>query len=266
MSSRGWSHPFSAVRAYLLAPTDRALHDSRLVQPIVAVDTRHRADIDGLRAIAILSVLGFHAFERLFPGGFVGVDIFFVISGYLISGILLRALRQNTFSFTNFYARRIKRIFPALAVVLWATFVAGWYLLLPDEFERLTKEIASGAGFVANITFWKESGYFDQPSRLKPLLHLWSLGIEEQFYLIWPLLLFLAWKRKINALVAILGIFLVSFVLNVARVRAPRSVHLLSADHAILGARPWGSLCMLGDHADRSRGGWRARRAVEAAR
>ena len=171
-----------------------------------AGEAHHRPDIDGLRAIAILSVLGFHAFGRLLPGGFVGVDIFFVISGYLISGILLRGLKQNNFSFIKFYSRRIKRIFPALSLMLVVTWIAGWYLLLPDEYARLGKHIASGAGFVSNVTLWKEAGYFDQSGALKPLLHLWSLGVEEQFYLIWPLLLFVAWKRRINLLATILAI------------------------------------------------------------
>ncbi|MEP6546164.1 MAG: acyltransferase family protein [Gammaproteobacteria bacterium] len=179
---------------------------------------QHRPDIDGLRAVAILSVLGFHAFGRLLPGGFVGVDIFFVISGYLISGILLRGLKHDRFSFTQFYARRIKRIFPALSLVLLATWIAGWYLLLPDEYARLGKHIASGAVFVSNVTLWKEAGYFDPRGALKPLLHLWSLGVEEQFYLIWPLLLFVAWKRKVNLLAVIVAILLASFVLNILRV------------------------------------------------
>src|SRR5665213_11019 len=187
--------------------------DSRTV-----ADTQHRPDIDGLRAIAILSVLGFHAFGRLLPGGFVGVDIFFVISGYLITGILLRGLKQRTFSFTGFYARRVKRIFPALALVLLVTWIAGWYAQLPDEYTRLGKHIATGAGFVVNITLWKEAGYFDQSGDLKPLLHLWSLGVEEQFYVIWPLLLFVAWKRKVNLFGLMIAIFLASFILNVTRV------------------------------------------------
>jgi len=180
---------------------------------------RHRPDIDGLRAIAILSVLGFHAFSSVFPGGFVGVDIFFVISGYLISGILLRGLEGNRFQISTFYARRIKRIFPALALVLLATGIAGWYLLLADEFRALAKETAAGAGFVANITYWKETGYFDQANALKPLLHLWSLGVEEQFYLVWPLLLAITWKRRMNPLAVTSALLLVSFILNVARVR-----------------------------------------------
>ena len=175
---------------------------------------KYRPDIDGLRAVAVLAVVAFHAFPRWMPGGFVGVDIFFVISGYLISTILLENLERGTFSFTTFYMRRIRRIFPALAVVLAASFAFGWYSLFADEFRQLGKHMAGGAGFVANLVLWKESGYFDTASELKPLLHLWSLGIEEQFYLVWPLLLWLAWRRKFNVLGVIVLLLLASFVAN----------------------------------------------------
>lgn len=148
---------------------------------------KYRADIDGLRAIAVLSVIGFHAFGVC--GGFIGVDIFFVISGFLISTILFENLENGTFSFFDFYSRRIKRIFPALIIVLISIFILGWFILLPDEYKQLGKHIASASGFISNFTLWNESGYFDNASSTKPLLHLWSLGIEEQFYIIWPLLL-----------------------------------------------------------------------------
>ena len=176
---------------------------------------KYRPDIDGLRAVAVLAVVAFHAFPRWIPGGFVGVDIFFVISGYLISTILLENLERGTFSFTTFYMRRIRRIFPALAVVLAASFAFGWYSLFADEFTSLGKHMAAGAGFVANLALWYEAGYFDTASELKPLLHLWSLGIEEQFYLVWPLLLWLAWRRKFNVLGVIVLLLLASFVANV---------------------------------------------------
>ena len=149
------------------------------------------------------------------PGGFVGVDIFFVISGYLISTILLENLARDTFSFATFYMRRIRRIFPALAVVLAASFAFGWFSLFADEFAALGKHMAAGAGFVANLALWHEAGYFDTASELKPLLHLWSLGIEEQFYLLWPLLLCFAWKRKFNVLVMLALLLAASFVVNV---------------------------------------------------
>ena len=118
----------------------------------------YRADIDGLRALAVLSVVVFHAFPDAMPGGFIGVDIFFVISGFLISTILLENLRKGTFSFAEFYSRRIRRIFPALLVVLSASYAFGWFALLPDEFMQLGKHIAAGAGFVSNFLLWSESG------------------------------------------------------------------------------------------------------------
>ncbi len=179
---------------------------------------KYRPDIDGLRAVAVLAVVAFHAFPRWMPGGFVGVDIFFVISGYLISTILLENLARDTFSFTTFYMRRIRRIFPALAVVLATCFVAGWLVLFADEFRQLGKHMAGGAGFVANILLWKEAGYFDTTSELKPLLHLWSLGIGGQFYLLWPLLLWLVWKRKFNLLTVIALLLAASFSANLYRI------------------------------------------------
>jgi len=157
---------------------------------------KYRPDVDGLRAIAILAVLAFHANPFLLPGGFVGVDVFFVISGYLISGVIFARLSEDNFSFSDFYIRRIKRIFPSLIVILLASLLIGWFVLLPDEFSNLGKHIAAGGAFVANIVYWQEADYFAKPSELKPLLHLWSLGIEEQFYLIWPPVLYFIWKRR----------------------------------------------------------------------
>ena len=160
--------------------------------------TTYRADIDGLRAVAVLSVVGFHAFPGWVPGGFVGVDVFFVISGFLISTIIITGLKDGSFTFTGFYARRVRRIFPAFIVVLAACFAFGWFALLSDEFMQLGKHIAGGAGFVSNFVLWSESGYFDTSAETKPLLHAWSLGVEEQFYVLWPLLLWLAWKSRFN--------------------------------------------------------------------
>lgn len=149
----------------------------------------YRSDIDGLRAVAVISVVLFHASATVLPGGFVGVDIFFVISGYLISKIILGDLQAGEFSFADFYRRRILRLFPALIVVLLASWGIGWAVLLADEYRELGKHMAAGAGFISNFAFWQESGYFDKAAETKPLLHLWSLAIEEQFYLFWPLLL-----------------------------------------------------------------------------
>lgn len=156
----------------------------------------YRPDIDGLRAVAVLSVLVFHASPHWLTGGFAGVDIFFVISGYLITSLLLRNLHQGGLGLIDFYARRIKRIFPALLLVLSCTYGFGWFALLADEYMQLGKHTAAGAGFVANLTLWNESGYFDRAASTKPLLHLWSLSIEEQFYLLWPILLWLFYRRK----------------------------------------------------------------------
>lgn len=175
----------------------------------------YRADIDGLRALAILPVVLFHATGRWPAGGFVGVDVFFVISGYLISCIIFKSLANDDFSFAEFYAHRIKRIFPALILVLATCYGLGWFLLLPDEFKQLGKHIAAGAGYVQNFVLWQEAGYFDTTSELKPLLHLWSLAIEEQFYLVYPLLVWAAWRSGVNILVGVLVLAIVSFGLNV---------------------------------------------------
>jgi peptidoglycan/LPS O-acetylase OafA/YrhL len=167
----------------------------------------YRPDIDGLRAVAILSVLGFHAFPAWVPGGFVGVDIFFVISGFLISGILLANLRKGQFNLADFYARRIRRIFPALFVVLAAVLAFGFFILWPGEYRQLGKHAAGGAGFIVNYLLMGEADYFDAQAETKPLLHLWSLGVEEQFYIFWPLMLWAAWrwKHRAGALIALVA-------------------------------------------------------------
>jgi peptidoglycan/LPS O-acetylase OafA/YrhL len=185
--------------------------------------SEHRPDIDGLRAVAILSVLLFHASAAALPGGFVGVDIFFVISGFLISGIIFRGLTKDSSSYVDFYVRRIKRIFPALLVVLCAVWFTGWATLFTDEFQQLGKHIAAGAAFVSNVALWRESGYFDAAAESKPLLHLWSLGIEEQFYILWPVIAIVAWKLRIKLLYVIVALTVASFALNVGRVGAHES-------------------------------------------
>ncbi|MDI1328925.1 MULTISPECIES: acyltransferase family protein [Pseudomonas] len=181
---------------------------------------KYRPDIDGLRAIAVLSVVAFHAFPSLMKGGFVGVDVFFVISGFLISSIIFGSLEKNTFSFLSFYSRRVNRIFPALLLVLISTLAFGWFILLPDEYMQLGKHIAGGSAFVSNFVLLGEAGYFDNSAETKILLHLWSLGIEEQFYLIWPLMIWSAWKLRLNVLILIILVGVTSFALNIVNVQS----------------------------------------------
>lgn len=178
----------------------------------------YRPDIDGLRAVAILLVIIFHAFPKFLRGGFIGVDIFFVISGYLITSIILKNQSQNNFSLLDFYSRRIKRIFPALIVVLTFCLVAGWYVLLGNEYELLGKHIAAGSIYISNFVLQSEAGYFDIDSELKPLLHLWSLAIEEQFYLVFPLLLIAGKRFQISPLFIISMCLSVSFLANVIQI------------------------------------------------
>jgi peptidoglycan/LPS O-acetylase OafA/YrhL len=175
----------------------------------------YRSDIDGLRAIAVISVVIFHLFPSSFKGGFIGVDIFFVISGYLITKNICETPSKNYFDFVHFYIRRILRLFPALLCVLMSCIIAGYALYMPLDFENLGFHIFSASLFFSNFTLWFESGYFDVAAEFKPLLHLWSLGVEEQFYLVWPPLLWLATKRKLPLIKLIIPIFLISFLVNI---------------------------------------------------
>ena len=163
----------------------------------------------------MLAVIGFHAFPTWVRGGFVGVDIFFVISGYLISGILLGSLEKGTFSIGDFYARRVRRIFPALSLILIGTYLFGCLVLMKDELDTLGEHVGAGAGFISNLVLWNEAGYFDAQAEMKPLLHLWSLGIEEQFYIVWPPLLYATWRYRLDLKWSLLVLALVSFSLNV---------------------------------------------------
>lgn len=186
-------------------------------------DFEYRSDIDGLRAIAILSVVGYHAFPGRMPGGYIGVDIFFVISGFLISGIVLSKLQNRTFSLVEFFSRRVCRIFPGLIVVLATCLVVGWYILPADEYRQLGKHVSAGSIFIQNFILWRESGYFDNVAASKPLLHLWSLSIEEQFYIFWPLVLWLVWKQQRRLLTAIASIGAVSFAIGIVLVEHNQS-------------------------------------------
>jgi peptidoglycan/LPS O-acetylase OafA/YrhL len=175
----------------------------------------YRPDIDALRGLSVLLVVGYHAFPQWVPGGFIGVDVFFVISGYLITSIILKSLSEDSFSLKQFYARRIRRLFPALLLVLSVTMLAGWLVLFPDEFEQVAYHVKYAVVYWLNFILIGELGYFDVGSVYKPLLHLWSLSVEEQYYVIWPLLLlFVLRQRWIRPLFVIGLIALLSFVAN----------------------------------------------------
>ena len=159
----------------------------------MSTSLKYRADIDGIRAIAVVSVVLYHLEKSLAPGGFVGVDIFFVISGFLIGTIILREVGEGSFTFARFYERRIKRLFPAYFAVAIITALAGWFILLPEDYRQFGQSLAAATAFVSNILFFMETGYFDAASETKPLLHTWSLAVEEQFYIFFPpLILILA--------------------------------------------------------------------------
>ena len=179
----------------------------------------YRPDIDGLRALAVLLVVIYHAFPKWAHGGFIGVDIFFVISGFLITSIILKGLKDNTFSFIHFYCKRIIRIFPALLLILASAIALGWILLYPSELQVLGKHLISAVGFYSNFTYQGEAGYFDHRAVEKPLLHLWSLAIEEQFYVIWPFVLWFAYKCKARLGLVMLVLWILSFAINIYLVK-----------------------------------------------
>ena len=175
----------------------------------------YRAEIDGLRAFAVLSVVAFHTFPNWLKGGFIGVDIFFVISGFLITINIFENLNKGQFSFIDFFSRRIRRIFPALILVMVCSLIFGWFVLLSDDLNQLGKHIAGGTAFVSNFIFAEEVGYFDTQAEYKPMLHLWSLAVEEQFYIFWPLTLWIAWKLKQNLLFLCFFFMMSSFFINI---------------------------------------------------
>ena len=198
----------------------------------------YRPDIDGLRAVAVLSVVINHAFPLLLPGGFVGVDIFFVISGYLISTIVLDAIDEDRFSIADFYARRARRILPALIVVLVAVLAVGWFIQTAVQYAALARTAAAATLFVANMSLWQDASYFAWTSKSAVLLHLWSLSVEEQFYVFWPLILVAlkAWPRLTlpGAVAIVAASFLYS--VDVAQVDQSRAFYWLPSRMWELGA------------------------------
>ncbi len=177
---------------------------------------QYRPEVDGLRAVAVLSVVLFHMGFGC-PGGFVGVDVFFVISGFLITSLIWRDLENGTFSFANFWERRARRIAPALLVMVLVTSIAGSIFLLPDDFQKLGEATASQAAFAGNIHYWLDSGYFAGESEEKPLLHTWSLAVEEQFYLLVPLVLWGTFRTgMLRSRAAVLALLFTGFVISFA--------------------------------------------------
>lgn len=195
----------------------------------------YRREIDGLRTLAVLPVLLFHAGVPGFSGGFVGVDVFFVISGYLITSILLAELGQDRFTLLAFYERRVRRIFPALFLVMAASLPMAWIWLAPSDLQDFGKSLISVALFGSNFFFWKQSGYFDTAAELKPMLHTWSLSVEEQYYLLFPLLLLLGWRycrRHLSLLLGVLALLSLAWA-EASNSRAPAGAFFL------LPARGW---------------------------
>lgn len=180
------------------------LHDSAVGSII-----HYRPEINGLRALAVLPVILFHAGFETFRGGFVGVDVFFVISGYLITAIILKELQNGEFSLINFYERRARRILPALFLVIFICVPITWFLLLPPSLKSFSESLVAVSIFASNILFWRTSGYFDPASELKPLLHTWSLSVEEQFYILFPLFLLFISRMKRHFIAALFAIVLI---------------------------------------------------------
>jgi len=195
---------------------------------------RYRPEIDGLRAIAVLGVVLYHI-GLGFPGGYVGVDVFFVISGFLITGIIVKDLKRGTFSMLDFWVRRIRRIMPAVTVMVVICLIAGYILLSPDAFKGLAKSSIAQSLMASNVYFWRDTGYFTESAEFKPLLHTWSLAVEEQFYVFFPLVLFAFWKwwkHQVIPVLLILGGF--SFLLSCLGV-----IYYPQATFFLLPARAW---------------------------
>ena len=175
----------------------------------IAKDMEYRREIDGLRALAVLPVILFHAGFQTFSGGFVGVDVFFVISGYLITSIILAELEQGKFSIINFYERRARRILPALFLVMFVCLPFAWFLMAPGDMKDFSETVVSVNVFLSNVLFWRVSGYFDTAAELKPLLHTWSLAVEEQYYLLFPIFLIIIYRVGRRRITFVLSAFFI---------------------------------------------------------
>jgi peptidoglycan/LPS O-acetylase OafA/YrhL len=196
---------------------------------------KYRSEIDGLRAVAVVPVILFHAGVSTFSGGFVGVDVFFVISGYLITTIILSEMEKGTFSLLNFYERRARRILPALFLIMLVSIPFAWFWLLPSDMKDFSQSLVAVSSFSSNILFWRESGYWDTVSELKPLLHTWSLAIEEQYYVLFPLFLMLMWSYRKRW---ILGAFILIAGASLATAQWG-AYHKPSAAFYLLPTRGW---------------------------
>lgn len=222
------------------------------------VTLTYRPHIDGLRAVAVIAVICFHAFPGVLGGGFTGVDIFFVISGFLISSILFREFGPvgagGIGVIRDFYGRRIRRIFPSLILVLLACYAMGYLLLPPGEFTRLSHQVTASAFFYQNILLSRDAGYFDSSSSSNPLLHLWSLGIEEQFYLVWPLVVWIALRFRLGMLRTALFLGACSFLWN-----AQKPVGSIAGDFYLPQMRMWellvGAVAALAEPAEKGADG-----------
>ena len=201
---------------------------------------KYRAEIDGLRALAVLPVILFHAGFEWFSGGFVGVDVFFVISGYLITTIIISEMAEGKFSIVNFYERRARRILPALFFVMAACLPFAWLWLTPSDLKDFGQSLVAVSTFSSNILFWLKSGYFDTAAELKPLLHTWSLAVEEQYYILFPIFLMLTWRLGIKWVVILLSIvFLVSLGVAVWATQYATHPKIISGAFFLLPTRGW---------------------------
>ena len=201
---------------------------------------KYRPDIDGLRAVAVIAVILFHAQFVIggvdpFTGGFIGVDVFFVISGYLITSIIIRELDVGHFSFAHFYERRARRILPALFTVMAASIPFAWIYMLPKAMKEYAGSVLAALAFGSNVWFWQTDSYWAEPSALKPFLHSWSLAVEEQFYLLFPLALCALWRIGRERLIAVFAVLLLASLM----LAEYGSTHHAEANFFLLHARGW---------------------------